>query len=237
MAKQNRGRLLIGLLCLVIAAAVAFFLLPRLFASQSETENVIRVATDIPAGTVITKDMITTSDVGSYGLSSDVIRDEAEAIGMVAAEPLYTGEYLNGRRLVTEEEYAGSKSSLAQLPAGMNVVTIEIPGSSAGVAGVLRSGDQVDVYEYKTWENEDGEKESAAELCMGSVYVIDVLNRNMQSLSELDDLKAALPEGDNTSFDFAPMYVVFRCTKAQIMTLIELERADALHLALTKAVG
>ncbi len=237
MAKLIRSKVLIGVLCLALAAAVAFFLLPRLFSSQSETESVIRAVADVPAGTVITKDMITVSEVGSYGLSSDVIRDESEAIGMVAAEPLYSGEYLNARRLVTEEEYAGSKSGLTQLAAGMNLVTIEIPSSSAGVAGVLRAGDQVDVYEYKTLENDDGEKESVAELCMGSIYVFDVLNRNMQSLSELDDLKAALPEGDTTNFDFAPMFVVFRCTKAQIMTLIELERTDALHLALTKAVG
>ena len=50
------------------------------------------------------------------------------------------------------------------------------------------------------------------------------------------EVRAALPEGDNTTFDFAPAFVVFRCNQEQILTLIRLERTDALHLALAKAV-
>ena len=237
MGKRIRGRVLIGALCLALAAAVAFVLLPRMFASQSATERVIRAVQDVPAGTLITKEMITESEVGGYGLPSDVVRDAADAVGKVAAEPLYGGEYLSGRRLVTEAEYAASRAALTKLGAGVNLVTIEVPSGSAGVAGVLRAGDLADVYEYRVTENEEGEKEAAAALRMRGLYVQDVLNRNMQSLSELDRLKEQLPEGDTTNFDFAPVYVVFRCAQPEILTLIELEREDALHLALAKAVG
>jgi hypothetical protein len=71
---------------------------------------------------------------------------------------------------------------------------------------------------------------------MSGIYVYDVLNKNMQSLNDLDEQKANLPEGDNTSFDFAPAYVVFRCSRPQILKMIDLERTDAMHLALSKAV-
>ena len=73
----------------------------------------------------------------------------------------------------------------------MNLVTIEVPSGSAGVAGVLRAGDLADVYEYRVTENEEGEKEAAAALRMRGLYVQDVLNRNMQSLSELDRLRSS----------------------------------------------
>ncbi len=222
----------------MLAAAIAFLILPRLYKSQSATESILRIVKDVPAGTVITGDMITVSEVGAFGLPADVLRDKEDAVGMVAIETLYAGEYLNGKRLMSAADYAASEESRKKgLKGGMNLVTIEFPSYSAGVAGVLRAGDTVDVYEYKTEENEDGEKVSYAELSMIGLYVCDVLNRNMQSLNELDALKAALPEDDNTVYDFAPAYVVFRCTTSQIVKLIELERADTLHLTLTKAVN
>ncbi len=138
---------------------------------------------------------------------------------------------------MTEDEYKEAElQSTKSLKNGMNLITIEFPSSSAGVAGVLRAGDTVDVYEYIKQRNENGEEESFTKLSMKSIYVFDVLNRNMQSLTDLDARKEALPEGDNTNFDFAPAYVVFRCNQQQIITLIRLERTDALHLALAKAV-
>ena len=237
MAEIIRSKLFIGILCIVLAGAVAFLLLPRYYRSQSATEDVIRVAQDIPAGTVIAAEMLTTSTVGSFGLSEDVVRDMDAVLGMVAAENLYSGEFLTEVRLQTEEEYAEAEAQKQKgLTSGMSLITIEFPSSSAGIAGVLRAGDTVDVYEYITRTNEDGEKESSATTCMSGIYVYDVLNKNMQSLNDLDEQKANLPEGDNTVFDFAPAYVVFRCSRPQILKMIDLERTDAMHLALSKAV-
>ena len=238
MTKLIQNKLFIGILCIVLAAAVAFLILPRFYQSQAATENVVRVTQDIPAGTVITGAMVTTSEVGSYGLASDVLRTEEGVVGMVASENMYAGEYLTDKRLMTEEAYQEAQlNSSKGLSGGMCLITIEVPSSSAGVAGVLRTGDTADVYEFLTRESEEGGKESVTELAISGIYVFDVLNRNMQSLSDLDEQKAALPEGDNTTFDFAPAYVVFRCTQQEIMTLIRLERTDALHLALAKAVN
>lgn len=237
MTKLIQNKLFIGVLCIVLAAAIAFLLLPQYYKSQAATENILRVSRDIPAGTVITDGMVTTSEVGAFGLSSDVLRADEKVTGMVASENLFAGEYLSGKRLMTKEDYeAASIHSAKSLDNGMCLLTIEFPSSSAGVAGVLRGGDTVDVYEFIKGKNEAGEEVSFTELAMSGIYVFDVLNRNMQSLSELDAQKEALLEGDNTTFDFAPAYVVFRCLQDQILTLVRLERTDALHLALTKAV-
>lgn len=237
MTKLIQNKLFIGILCIMLSAVAAFLLLPRFYKSQAAIENVIRVSKDIPAGTVIKGEMVTTSEVGAYGLPSDVLRADAAAVGMVASENLYAGEYLTGKRLMTEDEYKKAEQEhTLGLTGGMSLITIAFPSSSAGVAGVLRSGDTADVYEYIKEKNEDGEEVSLTKLAISGVYVFDVLNRNMESLSGLDEKKAALPEGDNTTFDFAPAFVVFRCNQEQILTLIRLERTDALHLALAKAV-
>ncbi len=237
MTKLIKSKLFIGILCIALAAVIAFFLLPQFYKSQSATVNVYRAGKDIPAGTVITNAMITTSEVGAYGLSSDVLRAEESVVGMVAYENLYAGDYLTGKRLLTEEEYkAAEQENTLGLTSGMSLITIEFPSSSAGVAGVLRAGDTVDVYEFFKQKSETGEEVSRTEVSMRGIYVFDVLNRSMQSLSDLDARKEALPDGDDTSFDMAPAFVVFRCTQQQILTLVRLERTDALHLALAKAV-
>jgi pilus assembly protein CpaB len=237
MTKLIKNKLVIGIFCIVLAAVIAFLLLPKFYKSQAATESVIRVSVDIPAGTVLTDEMITTSEVGAYGLPSDVLRADATAVGMVASENLYAGEYLSGKRLMTEDEYKEAEQEhTLGLTGGMSLITIEFPSSSAGVAGVLRSGDTVDIYEFIKEKNEDGEEVSRTELAMSGIYVFDVMNRNMESLIDLDAKKEALQEGDNTSFDLAPAFVVFRCNQQQILTLIRLERTDALHLALAKAV-
>lgn len=238
MSKLFQSRLLVGLLCIILAAAIAFVLLPQYYKSQAATESVVRVTQDIPAGSVITADMVTASEVGACGLPSDVLRAGENAVGMVASEKLYAGEYLTDKRLMSADEYeANIRKDTKNLAVGACLITIELPSASAGVAGVLRTGDTVDVYEYAAQRNEDGEEAYSTELAMSGVYVFDVLNRNMQSLTELDAQKEALSEGDNTSFDFAPAYVVVQCDWQQIPALIRMERTDALHLALTKAVS
>ena len=118
----------------------------------------------------------------------------------------------------------------------LSLVTIEFPSSSAGIAGVLRAGDLVDVYKYAPIDENNRDAKSYAILSMRKLYVFDGLNKNLESLTDLDARKEALSEGDTTNLDFAPAYVVFRCTRSQILTLINLERAKAMHLALARAV-
>lgn len=238
MAKIFRSKLFIGILCIVLAAAAAFLLLPKFFESQAATETVIRVKQDIPAGTVLTASMVTNSEVGSFGLSDSVLRSDTDVIGMVATENLYSGEYLMANRVVGEADYEAQVVARTKgVGNGNCLITIEFPSSSAGIAGVLRSGNAVDVYEYSETENEDGETVKTVSKVISNLYVFDVMNSSLDSLDDIDEMKTQLPEGDTTSFDFAPAFVVFRCTQAQAKTLICLERNDSMHLTLTKTEG
>jgi len=147
MTKLFRSKAFLGGICLVLAAAIAFLLLPRFYASQSATVSVVRVTQDVPAGKIITSDMLTTAEVGAYGLPEKIVTSEDEAIGKVAAETLYTGEMLWQERLLSEENYLVSEEARTKgLSAGICLVTIELSSTSSGIAGVLRAGYVVDVY-------------------------------------------------------------------------------------------
>ena len=68
---------------------------------------------------------------------------------------------------------------------------------------------------------------------MPEMYVYDVLNEDLVSLTKLDELldesegAASLSTGDLT-----PAYVVFRCPESQGQELIRLEKEKALHMVL-----
>ena len=233
MLKFFKSKLFIGIICLLMAAVISFLLLPRFYESRSTVRNVIRVSKDVPAGTTLTVDMLTTAEVGAYGLSDKTVSSVSDAIGLVALDNLYAGEYLWSERIATAEVYQALVSEQTKGLSGSNcLVTIEFPTTSSGIASVLRAGNIVDVYECK----EEEDRSTSVSKCLGGLYVYDVLNQKLESLDALDKkLDEAIIEED-TEYDFIPKYVVFRCSELQAQTLIRLERMDALHLTLRRTV-
>lgn len=185
-------------------------------------------------GAAMSQQMLSTVEVGSFGLPGSVVLNKDDAIGKVASENMYVGEYLTNSRLITEEEYQKLVAEQTKgLDKGYCLVTLKFPSSSAGVASVLRAGHIVDVHECI--ENED--YSITVKKVLSSMYVYDVLNKDLQSLAELDiKLEEAVAE-DDTDYDFQPAFVVFRCTEAQAQTLIRLERMESLHLTLQRTGG
>lgn len=234
MAKVFKSKIFLGVICLILAAVIAFLVLPRFYSSKAETIHAVKLNEDIPVGTVITDEMLSTVEVGSFGLPNSVVLKEDDAIGKVASENMYVGEYLTSTRLITEEEYQKLVAEETKgLENGYCLVTLEFPSTSAGVASILRGGHIVDVHECV--ENED--KSLTVSKVLSSMYVYDVLNEKLESLTDLDvKLEEAVVE-DDTDYDFVPAFVVFRCTEAQAQTLIRLERMEALHLTLQRTGG
>ena len=105
MAKVFKSKIILGTICLILAAVLAFVALPSFYSSKSETTNAVKLNQDIHVGTVISGEMLSTVEVGSFGLPGSVVLNKDDAIGKVASENMYVGEYLTNSRLITEEEY------------------------------------------------------------------------------------------------------------------------------------
>ena len=231
--KVFKSKAFLGALCIFLAAVIAFAVLPRFFKTQAETAYVVRVTQDVPEGTALTKAMLTLSEVGAYGLSEKIVRSEEDAVGQIATENLFAGEYLMQNRIASAEEYKKLADAKTKgLSQGNCLVTLKFPTASAGLAGVLRAGNIVDVYECR----KDEEKNVIVEKRIPAMYVYSVLNQNLESLDALDEMKEQALE-DDTNYDFEPAYVVFRCTEQQAITLVRLEKEEALHLTLARTGG
>ena len=231
MLKLFRNKLFIGAMCLLLAGTLAFGLLPQLYGAQSGTTEIVRLRQTVEYGTVITEEMLTVAEVGSYGLPDTVVTDKSEIIGLVAGDTIYAGEFLWRDRFITTEAFKESTKQISYgLSEGTHLLTIALPSESSGLAGILRAGDTVDVYGYT---DESGAAVVSEALTAVSVY--KVLNSKLISLVDLDDELAANPDADATDYDFAPAYVIFAVNEQQAKILIGLEKDKTMHLTLREA--
>ena len=105
MRNPFKSKLAVGILCVVLAAVIAFVGIPALNHTKTATRIAVRVRVDVPQGTKLTAEMLTAAEVGAYGLPEGIVTDQEAAIGLRAKENLYAGELLWQARLATEAEY------------------------------------------------------------------------------------------------------------------------------------
>ena len=60
-----KSKAFLGGICLLLAAGIAFFVIPRFYNNQKATVTVIKATQEIAEGTTITESMVTTSEVGA----------------------------------------------------------------------------------------------------------------------------------------------------------------------------
>ena len=230
MLRIFKNKWFISTVCLMLAAILAFMVLPQVYKAQSSTASIVELKQNVNYGTVITDDMLTSVEVGAYGLPSNVIKDKSEITGFVAGSTMYAGEYLWKDRFITSEAYKEAKNNLG-LSDGTYLITIGLPTASSGVAGVLRAGDCVDVYGY----TETADKTLDVEVKLTGVNVYKVYNSKLLSLNDVDAQLKNNSTADMNNYDLTPAFVVFIANEQQAKTLIELEKNKSLHLTLRKA--
>ena len=232
--KLLKSKLFLGSLCMLLAVVFAFFLLPQIYSEKTMTTYVVQAITDIQEGDVITAEMLETSEIGAYGLSNKIAQTKEDVLGKVATSTIYSGEMIWKDRIVTPEEYQKiQRLQTKGLEEGYSLVTLKLPKSSSGIAGVLRAGNLVDAYECL----EDEFMNVTVTKVLSSVYVYNVLNAKLQPLDTLDKIASSAVDTTDLDLDYNPAYVIVRCTDAEALTLLRLEWEESLHLALTNTKG
>ena len=75
MKKLLENKLVVGGVCIVIAAILAFLVLPGMYKQKEKTIYICRLQADITAGTKIEAQMLKQVEVGSYGLPESVVKN------------------------------------------------------------------------------------------------------------------------------------------------------------------
>ena len=207
-----KNRTVIGVICILLALVICFGITPLFNQSISQKAEIVRVTKDIHAGELITRDMVTTAEVGSYNPPSGLMTAKDNVVGKYAKADLAVGDYILAAKL-------------SDAPAAENAYLYNLDGTkqaisfATGLSGKLQSGDIVSVIvaDYP----EDGETTIPAELQY--VEIISV------TASTGYDANTGEAKGDEKEL---PSTVTFLVLPEQAKVLAELEQVAKLHLAL-----
>ena len=117
-----------------LAALSVFAIIGAVSDSDGPTTTVVIAATDIPAGTTLTPDDLTTAEFPADLAPPGAPDNPATITGEVVTAGVITGEVITASRLL------GSRPE-----AGRGLVAAPVRLADAGVAGLLAPGDVVDV--------------------------------------------------------------------------------------------
>lgn len=226
--KLLKNRIFLSAVCIVLAGAIAFILLPKFYEDKSITTMVLRAAEDIPTGMEIQEKHLASAEVGNFGLPNDIINDKTLVIGKIAQTNIAAGDFLFPQKL---GDYIANEKLDRIVKEDKRLVSITVPSIAAGLSSHLKSGDRVTVAVFANQNTEGYENQSAVsrvtlypELKDLEVYGVD--NARTQSTAEVREQQAeGQPSGDPI-----PKAVTLIVTEAQAARLVEAEYTGKLHL-------
>lgn len=209
------NRFLLGLLCLILAAVIAFIALPTIARQTNGKTEIIRVTNKILKGTVITEQDLEVVEVGSYNLPANVALSINDVAGCYAAADLVPGDYLLSTKVSTTP--LSSDLALNDIPPGKVAISLTVRTLASGLSDKLQPDDIIRVYHFLDTAQE------VPELCFVKVLsVTDSKGLNVDNSKELAE--------DAEKQQSATITILAGSEQARKIT--ELENDGVAHVAL-----
>ena len=135
---------ILALLSAIVTALLLFVFLSSLINfGGTDTSKIVTAAQDIPANTLITQEMLETNDVPTDAVLPGAITKLSDVVGKALKSDIFVGEQIISAKIIVPGETSNGALSYAIEP-GMRAITIGVD-ATAGVAGMLRPGDRIDL--------------------------------------------------------------------------------------------
>ncbi|MFI3238773.1 MAG: RcpC/CpaB family pilus assembly protein [Lachnospiraceae bacterium] len=141
MKNLMKNRVVVGLICIILSLIVCFGLTPMFNDALESKVEIVRVIEEISEGDLITKDRITTVEVGGYNLPNDVLYEADDVIGKYANTDLYKGDYILESKLSNTALLRNAY--LSKLDGSNRAISLSITFFAGGLSGKLEQGDIV----------------------------------------------------------------------------------------------
>ena len=170
--KQKIYLFLALIFALLAAGAVYLYLenLEKEMKADLEYATILVAKDYIPPHTVITKEMISSSDIPLSQVREDILRNQDDILGRTTKTPLFPGESFIGEKLASPGE---AKNGLSySISPGKRAVTVAV-NEVVGVGKMLLPGDHVDI--VAVLEKKGAESRGIfATLCIQNIRVLAV---------------------------------------------------------------
>ena len=179
--KIFQNKIVVGVICIVISAILAFFFLPSISKSKSNTEKIYAVKNAVAEGTKIEESMLVEKEVGSYGLPQSIIKDKDKIVGKYASCDITPDDLILSSKL---SDYAANQKLDKVMSQGNLLVTVSLDSVASAVGNHLKSGDIISIVGYANDAVVVYEELKALE-----VYSIE--NENAEKLEDVENNEEA----------------------------------------------
>ena len=143
--KLFENKLLVGGICILVAAVLAFLVLPGIYKGKENTVIICKLKKDVIVGTKIEKDLIKETEVGSFGLPDSVVKNADDIIGKYAKESISPDDLLFSTKF---SDYIADERLDKLTSEGKKLMSVSVGSTAAGVAGHLKAGDFISIVCY-----------------------------------------------------------------------------------------
>ena len=213
--KIFQNKIFVGVGCVVLAAVMAFILLPSVNRSKNGTVKILKLKKYISAGTQIDEAMLEEKEVGKYGLPESIVNDKDKVVGKFAACSISSDDLILSSKL---SDFAASKKLDGVMNAGKMLVTVSLDSVAAAVGNHLQSGDIVSVIGYA-----DNTVTAYEEL--KNLEVFSVENDDAQNLDDVENDENAEKIASN---------ITLVVNQAQAEKLVQTEYSGKVHAVFVK---
>lgn len=213
--KIFQNKIFVGVGCVVLAAVMAFILLPSVNRSKNGTVKILKLKENISAGTQIDEKMLEEKEVGKYGLPESIVNDKDKVVGKFAACSISSDDLILSSKL---SDFAASKKLDGVMNAGKMLVTVSLDSVAAAVGNHLQSGDIVSIIGYA-----DNTVTAYEEL--KNLEVFSVENDDAQNLDDVENDENAEKIASN---------ITLIVNQAQAEKLVQAEYSGKVHAVFVK---
>ena len=213
--KIFQNKIVVGVICIVIAAILAFFFLPSISKSKSNTEKIFAVKNAVAEGTKIEESMLIEKEVGSYGLPQSIIKDKDKIVGKYASCDITPDDLILSSKI---SDYAANQKLDKVMSQGNMLVTVSLDSVASAVGNHLKSGDIISIVGYANDAVVVYEELKALE-----VYSIE--NENAEKLEDVEN---------NEEAEHLASTVTLIVNQVQAEKLIQAEYSGKVHAVFVK---
>ena len=213
--KIFQNKIVVGVICIVIAAILAFFFLPSISKSKSNTETIFVVKNAVAEGTKIEESMLVEKEVGSYGLPQSIIKDKDKIVGKYASCNITPDDFILSSKL---SDFAANQKLDKVMSQGNMLVTVSLDSVASAVGNHLKSGDIISIVGYANDAVVVYEELKALE-----VYSIE--NENAEKLEDVEN---------NEEAEHLASTVTLIANQVQAEKLIQAEYSGKVHAVFVK---
>ena len=213
--KIFQNKIVVGVICIVIAAVLAFFFLPSISKSKSNTETIFVVKNAVAEGTKIEESMLVEKEVGSYGLPQSIIKDKDKIVVKYASCNITPDDFILSSKL---SDFAANQKLDKVMSQGNMLVTVSLDSVASAVGNHLKSGDIISIVGYANDAVVVYEELKALE-----VYSVE--NENAEKLEDVEN---------NEEAEHLASTVTLIVNQVQAEKLIQAEYSGKVHAVFVK---